>query len=65
LSVRGPNPLAPAAGPSALRHDASGVRAVGRSRRDTLDNPDGLVEIADWESVEAHAAAVQHADFRV
>jgi len=24
-----------------------------------------LVEIADWESVEAYAAAVQHADFRV
>lgn len=26
-----------------------------------LDVPDGLVEIADWESAEAQAAAVQHA----
>lgn len=26
-----------------------------------LDNPDGLVEIAEWESAEAQAAAVQEA----
>jgi hypothetical protein len=26
-----------------------------------LDNPDGLVEIAEWDSAEAQAAAVEHA----
>ena len=29
-----------------------------------LDSPDGLVEIAEWESAEAQAAAVERATAR-
>jgi len=34
---------------------------LGSTRYEVLDNPDILVEIADWESVEGRAAAMQQA----
>ena len=34
---------------------------LGSTRYEALDNPDLLVEIADWESVEARAAHMQAA----
>ena len=34
---------------------------LGSTRYEVLDNPDIVVEIADWESAEARAAAVQAA----
>ena len=34
---------------------------LGSTRYEALDNPDLLVEIADWESVEARAAHMQEA----
>jgi hypothetical protein len=34
---------------------------LGSTRYEVLDNPDILVEIADWESVEVRAAAMQEA----
>jgi quinol monooxygenase YgiN len=34
---------------------------LGSTRYEVLDNPDILVEIADWESVEIRAAAMQQA----
>ena len=34
---------------------------LGSTQYDMLDNPDGLVEIAEWESAEAQAAAVEQA----
>ena len=34
---------------------------MGSTRYEVLDNPDILVEIADWESAEGRAAAMQQA----
>ena len=34
---------------------------LGSTRFEMLDSPDGLVEIAEWESAEAQAAAVEQA----
>ena len=34
---------------------------LGSTRYEVLDNPDSLVEIADWESAEVRAAAMQKA----
>lgn len=34
---------------------------LGSTVYETLDAPDGLVEIAEWESAEAQAAAVEQA----
>ena len=34
---------------------------LGSTRYEVLDNPDILVEIADWESTEVRAAAMQQA----
>ena len=34
---------------------------LGSTRFEVLDNPDMLIEIADWESVEARLAHMQHA----
>ena len=34
---------------------------LGSTQNDMLDDPDGLVEIAEWESAEEQAAAVQQA----
>src|SRR5262245_21824527 len=34
---------------------------LGSRRYEVLDNPDVLVEIADWESAEVRAAAMQEA----
>jgi quinol monooxygenase YgiN len=34
---------------------------LGSTRYEVLDNPDILVEIADWESAEVRAAAMQQA----
>ena len=34
---------------------------LGNNYYEVLDNPDGLVEIAEWESAEAQAAAVEQA----
>jgi quinol monooxygenase YgiN len=34
---------------------------LGSTRYEVLDNPDVLVEIADWESVEARTAHMQQA----
>ena len=39
--------------------DASGF--LGSTRYEVLDNPDILVEIADWESAEARVAHMQEA----
>ena len=41
------------------RPDAPGF--LGSTVYEALDNADGLVEIADWESAEAQAAAVEQA----
>ena len=42
-----------------LGPDAPGF--LGSTRYEVLDNPDILVEIADWESTEVRAAAMQQA----
>ena len=42
-----------------LGPDAPGF--LGSARFEVLDNPDILVEIADWESAEVRAAAMQQA----
>ena len=34
---------------------------LGSTRYEVLDSPDSLVEIADWESAEVRAAAMQEA----
>jgi hypothetical protein len=34
---------------------------LGSTLYDALDSPDGLVEIADWDSAETQGAAVQQA----
>lgn len=34
---------------------------LGSTRYEVLDNPDIVIEIADWESAEVRAAAVQEA----
>ena len=40
----------------------SGLQGLlGSTRFEVLDNPDMLVEIADWESAEARLAHMQHA----
>ena len=37
------------------------VGFLGSTRYEVIDNPDILVEIADWESAEVRAAAMQQA----
>ncbi len=39
----------------------AGPGFLGSTRYEVLDNPDILVEIADWESAEVRAAAMQEA----
>ena len=34
---------------------------LGSTQYEMIDNPEGLVEIAEWESAEAQAAAVERA----
>lgn len=38
------------------RHGGGGRGFLGSSRFEVLDNPDMLIEIADWESAEAREA---------
>ena len=40
-------------------HGSSQRGFLGSTRYEVLDNPDMLVEIADWESAEARAAHMQ------
>jgi quinol monooxygenase YgiN len=42
-------------------HGAGQAGFLGSTRYEVLDNPDVLVEIADWESAEARAAHMQEA----
>jgi quinol monooxygenase YgiN len=42
-------------------HGRSEDGFLGSTRYEVLDNPDVLIEIADWESVEARDAHMQHA----
>ncbi len=42
-------------------HGADAPGFLGSTRYEVLDNPDILVEIADWESSEARAAHMQEA----
>jgi quinol monooxygenase YgiN len=48
----------------ASTHGPSAAGFVGSTVFETLDSDDGLVEIADWESIQAQAAAVQQATAR-
>lgn len=43
------------------KHGPGQVGFLGSTRYEVLDNPDILVEIADWESAEARAAHMQEA----
>ena len=43
------------------RHGPSQRGFLGSTRYEVLDNPDMLVEIADWESAEARVAHMQEA----
>lgn len=43
------------------KHGADASGFLGSTRYEVLDNPDILVEIADWESVEARVAHMQEA----
>jgi quinol monooxygenase YgiN len=43
------------------KHGADASGFIGSTRYEVLDNPDILVEIADWDSVEARAAHMQEA----
>jgi quinol monooxygenase YgiN len=43
------------------KHGADASGFMGSTRYEVLDNPDILLEIADWESVEARAAHMQAA----
>jgi quinol monooxygenase YgiN len=42
-------------------HGAGQAGFLGSTRYEVLDNPDMLVEIADWESAESRAAHMQQA----
>lgn len=42
-------------------HGSNAPGFLGSTVYEVLDAPDGLVEIADWESAEAQAAAVEQA----
>ena len=42
-------------------HGPNAPGFLGSTVYEVLDAPDGLVEIADWESAEAQAAAVEQA----
>ena len=42
-------------------HGPSAPGFLGSTVYEQLDSPDGLVEIAEWESAEAQAAAVEQA----
>jgi len=42
-------------------HGPNAPGFLGSTVYEVLDNPDGLVEIAEWESAEAQAAAVEQA----
>jgi len=42
-------------------HGPTAAGFLGSTVYETLDAPDGLVEIAEWESAEAQAAAVEEA----
>jgi quinol monooxygenase YgiN len=42
-------------------HGPNATGFLGSTVYETLDSDDGLVEIADWESAQAQAAAVQRA----
>jgi quinol monooxygenase YgiN len=42
-------------------HGPKATGFLGSTRYEMLDSPDGLVEIAEWESAEAQAAAVEQA----
>jgi len=44
-----------------VKHGSSQVGFLGSTRYEVLDNPDMLVEIADWESAEAREAHMQEA----
>ena len=41
------------------KHGPGAPGFLGSTRYEVLDNPDILVEIADWESAEVRAAAMQ------
>lgn len=43
------------------KHGPGAPGFLGSARYEVLDNPDILVEIADWESAEVRAAAMQQA----
>src|SRR5215475_13588749 len=43
------------------KHGAGTPGFLGSTRYEVLDNPDILVEIADWESAEVRAVAMQKA----
>ena len=43
------------------KHGADAPGFMGSTRYEVLDNPDILVEIADWESAEARVAHMQEA----
>ena len=45
----------------AATHGPGTAGFLGSTRYEVLDNPDMLVEIADWESAEVRAAAMQEA----
>jgi quinol monooxygenase YgiN len=42
-------------------HGPQAVGFLGSTVYEAIDSPDGLVEIAEWESAEEQAAAVQQA----
>ena len=44
-----------------VKHGSDQRGFLGSTRYEVLDNPDILVEIADWESAEARAAHMQEA----
>jgi quinol monooxygenase YgiN len=48
-------------GSIAATHGPSATGFLGSTVYETLDSDDGLVEIADWESAQAQADAVQQA----
>ena len=43
------------------KHGADAPGFLGATRYEVLDNPDIVVEIAEWESAEARATAMQQA----
>jgi quinol monooxygenase YgiN len=44
-----------------MTHGSGTPGFLGSTRYEVIDNPDILVEIADWESAEIRAAAMQQA----